>query len=306
MREARRPLGGVLGLPVGGSLLTARSLVIGLTVLWSAFVIVPLGGLVLYSIFRVEDFTLVFEPTSKSYVDLYYSGRWSVILRTLRIAATVTLIEFVIAFPFALWLAKGLKSVPVKVAILTLVVIPFFLSNSARTIVWRPLLGNNGLINTFLIEAGLIDQPLDWLLFSEFSVHFGLIAPFFPTMLIPLFLAITLIDDDYLEASADLGASSLQRLWTVILPLALPGIVAGVVFTIVPMLGEMVVPQLMGGGRFNLVGKSVESALQALNYGVAAAMCTFILVVLVASVFVMNAIMQRGGGLGATFAVMKR
>jgi ABC-type spermidine/putrescine transport system permease subunit I len=196
--------------------------------------------------------------------------------------------------------------VPVKVAVLTLTLVPFFLSSAARAIVWRPVLSTGGLVNMLLMDLGLQDTPIDWLLFSEFAVHFGLLAPFFPTMLFPLFLSISLIDDEYLSASADLGASPWQRLWTVILPLSTPGIIAGIVFTTVPMLGEMVVPQLLGGGKVNLLGKSVEGALQALNYGVAAAMCTFVLLVLVVLLLLLKTLAIREGGLAGAVGILRR
>jgi ABC-type spermidine/putrescine transport system permease subunit I len=191
------------------------------------------------------------------------------------------------------------------VTILTLSVVPFFLSSAARAIVWRPVLSTTGLMNSLLIGLGIVDRPVDWLLFSEFSVQLGLIAPFFPTMLFPLFLTISMIDDEYLSASADLGATPWQTLQTVTLPIATPGIIAGVVFTMVPMLGELVVPQLLGGGKVNLLGKSVEGALQALNYGVAAAMCSFVLVVLVAFLLILIRLTTPAGLAGA-IGVLRR
>ena len=111
------------------------------------------------------------------------------------------------------------------------------------------------------MEVGIIDAPIDWLLFSEFAVHFGMLAPYFPTMVFPIFLVLSLVDDEYIQASRDLGASPLQTLVYVILPLSLPGIMAGIVFTLVPTMAEYVVPWLMGGFNVNMLGRSVESAL---------------------------------------------
>ena len=111
------------------------------------------------------------------------------------------------------------------------------------------------------MELGITSEPVEWLIFTEFSVFFGLAAPYFATMVFPIFLVATLIDDEYLDASRDLGANPLQTLFLVIVPLCLPGVIAGVVFTMVPMMGEWVVPQLMGGGKVNMIGRSTEDAL---------------------------------------------
>ena len=186
---------------------------------WSLLVLVPLLILLVYSFFETKNFFTIYEPTLNTWISLFDSGRWEVALRTLRIALTITLIELLIAFPFALWLAKGCQSKVTKAVVLALLTIPFFLDISSRTIVWRAILGQNGLINVALMEVGVISAPLEWMLYSEFSVHFGMLAPYFPTMVLPIYLAITLIDDGLLQASKDLGASPLQTLTRVIIPL---------------------------------------------------------------------------------------
>jgi ABC-type spermidine/putrescine transport system permease subunit I len=239
-------------------------------------------------------------------VSLIESGRWIAAVRTLRVAFTITLIQLLIGFPFALWLAKVCRSKTTKAVVITLLTIPFFLDPSSRIIVWRAILGTNGIVNTVLMDLGVIDAPLEWLLFSEFAVHFGMIAPYFPTMVLPIFLVLTLIDDDYLQASQDLGANPWQTLIHVILPLALPGIVAGVVFTMVPLMAAWVEPEMLGGGFVNLLGASVESALRNLKYPTAAALSTVVIVLLALMLALLVAITRRRGALGDIFQAMKR
>ena len=280
------------------AILAPETVVFALTALWVLLIGVPLIGLTLFSILKVVQFHIVGEFTTAAWREVLQSGRGDVMLRTLRIATTVTVIELLTAYPFAFWLAKRLKSMPVKVAMLTLTVVPFFLSGAARAIVWRPILSATGLINNFLVQSGLTHGPVEWLLFTEASVHFGLVLAFFPSMLFPLFLSISLIDDEYLAASSDLGGTPFQTFWTVTLPLSSPGIAAGVVFTVVPMLGEAAVPRLLGGGNVNLMGQSVESALNALDYGAAAAMCTFVLIILMLLLFLLRWIALLSGGFG--------
>ncbi len=273
---------------------------------WASVMLVPLMGLVVWSFLTTKGFRVAFDPNLDAYMTLFDSGRWSVTLRTIRIAGTVTVIELALALPFALWLAKGTRSPMVRAMTLALLTVPFFLSVAARTIVWRAVLGTNGLANSMLLGMGVIDEPLKWLLFSEFAVHLGLIGPYFPTMVFPIFLAAVMIDDELLLASRDLGAGWLYTFWHVVLPLIMPGVIAGIVFTFVPMLGADVIPALIGGGHVQLLGNSVHGLLTALNYSVAAALSTFILVTMMALLVILRLLLPRVGGLGEVFEGLKR
>ncbi|PZQ46502.1 MAG: hypothetical protein DI556_19990 [Rhodovulum sulfidophilum] len=274
--------------------------------IWSLIVILPLLVIVLFSFLQVKYFKLVYEPTLATWISLIDSGRWLAAVRTLRIGMTMTVIELLLAFPFALWLAKGCKSKPMKAFIITLLTIPFFLDASSRIIVWRSILGTTGAINTALMSLGLIDQPIEWLLYSEFAVHFGLLGSYFPSMVFPIFMSIALIDDDYIQASADLGASPAQTLRDVILPLALPGIIAGVIFTLVPLMAAFVEPQLLGGGFVDLLGNSVDSALQQLKYPTAAALSTVVVALLGLCVAALIFAMRGRVDIASMFVAMRR
>lgn len=273
---------------------------------WVLVVVLPLTLVVGYSFFQVRNYQVVYEPTVATWISLIDSGRWIAAVRTLRIVLVLTLIEFVLAFPFALWLAKGCRSHLVKAVAITLLTIPFFIDASSRVIVWRALLGTNGVVNGVLMHLGLIDQPITWLLFSEFAVHFGMIGNYFPTMVFPIYLILTLIDDEYLQASADLGASPGQTLIYVILPLALPGIVAGIVFTVVPLMAAWVEPQLLGGGRVNLIGDSVEAALRELKYPTAAALSSVVIAMLIIMLALLVTVTRRRVDLTTMFQAMRR
>jgi ABC-type spermidine/putrescine transport system permease subunit I len=188
--------------------------------------------------------------------------------------------------------------------VLALLTIPFFLDISSRTIVWRAILGQNGLVNVVLQESGLISAPLQWLLYSEFSVHFGMLAPYFPTMVLPIYLATTLIDDDLLKASNDLGASPFQTLVRVIIPLSLPGILAGVIFTLGPALAAWVEPGMLGGGFVNLLSHSIESAYTALRYPIVAALSAFIIVLLSILLLILVVVTRRSANMSGLFRAM--
>lgn len=260
---------------------------------WSFFVLIPIAGLLLWSFLTMENFRPVWDLSLQAYREVFASGRWEVTARTLGIASLVTLLEIVLALPFALWLSKGTKNMGLKITVLAALTIPFFLSLSARTIVWRALLGLHGPVNYALMASGVIDGPLDWLLFSQFSVILGLIGPYFPTMVFPLYLSINLIDDEMLAASTDLGATPGFTFWHVILPLAFPGLGAGIIFTFVPMIGDSVVPTLLGGGHVILLSASVESLLRILNYSVAAALSVVMLSIMVGVILVVSLVSTK-------------
>lgn len=273
---------------------------------WAIVVILPLIIIVFYSFFTIKNYQVVYDPTVKTWISLIDSGRWIAAVRTLRVVFTITVIEFLIAFPFALWLAKGCRSKSLKAIVITLLTIPFFLDAPSRIIIWRAILGNNGIINIVLINLGVIETPMEWMLFSEFAVHFGMIGPYFPTMVFPIFLVLTLIDDEYIQASYDLGASPGQTLLNVIFPLALPGIIAGIVFTLVPLMAAWVEPQMLGGGFVNLLGASVESALRELKYPTAAALSTVVIAMLAILLVLLITITRKRADIGTLFHAIRR
>ncbi len=274
-------------------------------VVWFALVVAPLAVLFAFSFFETKSYVTIYEPSLNTWVSLLESGRLGVTLRTLRIALTVTLIDLVIAFPFALWLAKGNASKSARAIVIALLTIPFFLDISSRTIIWRAILGENGAINTVLVNVGLIAAPMNWMLYTEWSVHFGLVIASFPTMVLPIYLAISIIDDALIQASGDLGASPAQTLFRVIIPLALPGLTAGILLTLGSALAAWIEPSMLGGGFVNLLSNSVESAYTALRYPVVAALSTFVIVLLVALLLMLLLVARRFGDLLSTFRVLK-
>jgi spermidine/putrescine transport system permease protein len=287
-------------------LMPSRLVVPVFLVTWSLLVLLPLIVIVLFSFLQVKSYRVVYDPTLATWRSLIDSGRWIAAVRTLRIGITMTVIELLLAFPFALWLAKGCQSKPMKALIITLLTIPFFLDVSSRIIVWRSILGTNGIVNTVLTSLGIIDEPISWLLYSEFAVHFGMLGSGFPNMVFPIFMIISLIDDDCIQASSDLGASPGQTLLHVILPLSLPGIVAGVVFTLVPLMAAFVEPQLLGGGFVDLLGNSVNSALQELKYPTAAALSTVVVALLGLCLAALILITRRRFDMATMFAAIRR
>ena len=273
---------------------------------WVFFVIVPLLIVVMMSFLKTKGIKIKWDWGFYSYIKMVRFGGDDVVLQTIRIGLTVTFINFLIAFPFAFWLAKTLKKTSTKLLVFTALTVPFFLSPVSRVIVWRSVLGLDGLVNNFLINIGLINQPLEWLIFSEFAVHLGLMAQYFPSMVWPLYLSLSLIDDETIEASFDLGAGIIRTTFSIILPLALPGVLAGVIFCLVPMLGDAVIPQQMGGGNVLTISHSLSNYIGSRSYVVGAAIASIVLLVLMALIFILWLVLRPYGGLGKVFEQMKK
>jgi ABC-type spermidine/putrescine transport system permease subunit I len=250
--------------------------VYGFAILWGLGVIAPALISILFSFLRARGLHIEWTPTLRAYRDIIESGRWEVVLRTLKAAAVVTVICLIAGFPLALWLGKRAKSQLVIQFVRICLTVPFFLEPSARTLVWRSVLGSAGLINLLLLRLHLIAAPIEWLLFSDFSVYLGLIGPYFPNMVWPVYLSVVLIDNELILASADLGATPAQTLRHVIVPLAMPGIVAGIIFTFIPVMGDSVAPDILGGGKKEYLADSVMSLSTNMNYAGGAAFATII------------------------------
>ena len=278
----------------------------GFSVVWFGGIVIPLLAIILVSFFQGRGIRINIDPTLLQYERFFSYGGVDLLSRSVRIAATITVIELLIAFPFALWLAKGCKNNTVRLLTFTALTVPFFLSPAARVIVWRSVFGINGVVNQALLATGAVDEPVTWLIFSEFAVHFGFLGAFFPTMVWPIFLSISLIDNDFLEASNDLGANRFRTLVHVIFPLALPGVVAGIVFTFIPMLGDTVVAQHMGGNNVLMLSAQVQSLIGVSNFLVAAALAAVVLGIMLAFQVLLWTALKPVGGLNEVFANLRR
>lgn len=277
--------------------LGARLLVAGFLAAWAGLILIPLALMLAYSLFRTEGFGTVHEVSGETWAMLFSSGRWVVGARTFGFALVVTAVAAAIAVPFAFWVSKRCRSGRLRAAVLVALTIPFFLEITSRTIVWRTILGTGGLVNQLLELVGIPAQP--WLLFSPFAVGFGMVLLYFPAMFFPTFMAMELIDDSLIAAAEDAGAAPLQVMGLVVLPLALPGILAGMTFTFVPAMAEFAVPQILGGFNVNLLGNSINAALSALRYPMAAALSGFVLASLALFAGLLWLRLRRSQGLGA-------
>jgi len=193
--------------------------------------------------------------TFESYARLLDPLYAAILFRSLWIAALSTALCLLLGFPLALFISRSAKR---KNLYLQLVMLPFWTSFLVRTYAWMFLLRDTGLINTILQSLGLIREPLP-LLYNEWAVVVGLVYGYLPFMVLPLFATLERIDPNLLEAAADLGARDTDTLFRIIVPLAMPGIVAGCVLVFIPCLGAYLTPDLLGGGKSMMAGNLVQN-----------------------------------------------
>jgi putative spermidine/putrescine transport system permease protein len=157
--------------------------------------------------------------------------------------------------------------------------IPFWTSNVIRMISWIPLLGRNGLVNQFLVGSHITSQPLEWLLYSQFSVALAFVHLFTFFMVAPIFNSMMRIDRRLIEAAYDSGASAWQMLTNVIIPLSKPGIAIGSIFVVTIVMGDFVTVRMMSGGLSASVALMMANAMSLLQYPAAAANAVVLLIV---------------------------
>jgi spermidine/putrescine transport system permease protein len=221
-----------------------------------------------------------------------YLGAWSdpltrtLMLRSLRVSLSVTVITVVLAFPVAYFVSFHVDASK-KSLWLFMITIPFWTSYLIRVFLWKVIIGYNGVINTGLLELGLIAEPLN-INYSVNAVIITLAHAYAPFAILPIFVALEKIDRSFLEAGRDLGESPFMTFIRVTLPLAMPGVVSAVLIVFIPTIGDYVTPILVGGPEGKMVANMIELSFKKLdNYpkGAAIAISSMAMVLGVSLVF---------------------
>ena len=256
-----------------------------LTTVFALFFLIPLALVLMVSFWDYNQYEMLPGFTFKNYVDVFdgclSSGDMCVTfktyLSTLKFSMLVWFLTLVIGFTVSYFLAFHVKSSGVQVVLFVLCTIPFWTSNVIRMIAWVPLLGRNGLVNDVLVKLGAVNQPVEWLLFSNFSVVLAFVHLFTTFMIVPIFNSMMRIDRRLLEAAADSGATAWQTLWNVIVPLCRTGIIIGSIFVITIVMGDFVTIGVMGGQQIASVGKIIQVQTSYLQFPLAAANAVILL-----------------------------
>jgi putrescine transport system permease protein len=208
--------------------------------------------------------------------DTFYLSSY---LKSLLVAAVSTLILLLIGFPVAYGIARAPRAV--QPILVTLVILPFWTSFLIRIYAWINILQREGLLNALLIAFGVIDEPLAWLS-TDSAVYIGMVYSYLPFMILPLYASLERLDETLLEAAADLGAPKWKIFWLVTVPLALPGMIAGGLLCFIPIVGEFVIPDLLGSSDSMMIGQTLWTEFFTnKDWPVASALAMTLLVLLV-------------------------
>ncbi len=254
------------------------------------FFIGPIVIIFVVSFWDYTEFSLVPDFVLTNYVELFESKvTYSIYLNTLKFAALSWVLTLIIGFVIAHFLAFHVRGLKWQIILFLVCTIPFWTSNIIRMIAWIPVLGRHGLVNKALVNAGLIDKPLEWLLYSDFAVVLAFVHLYALFMVVPIFNSMMRIDKSVLEAARDAGANALQVLIYVVIPLCRPGIAIGTIFVVSLVMGDFVTVQAMSGGQSASVGVAMNHKRALLQYPAAAADAVILLIV----VLVMVAMLMR-------------
>lgn len=223
-----------------------------------------IASLLAYSVWTQDYMEIDYTPTLANYVNFLSEPMFPYLLaKSLLIALLASLITVVAAYPVAYFVSFKVKRH--KLIWIMIITLPFWMSYLLRIFSWKLILGYNGIVNSSLIDLGLITQPIEFLLHSNFAVIITLAHAWAPFAIIPIFLSMERIDRTLLDAAADLGDTAVQRFWRVTWPLTLPGVFAAGVLVFIPIVGDYVTPQLVGGTSGTMIGNLMFAMFGKLN-----------------------------------------
>jgi putrescine transport system permease protein len=212
-------------------------------------------------------------------------------LKSLQVAAVSTVLLLLIGYPFAYGIARSPRSI--QPLLVMLVVLPFWTSFLIRVYAWINILQRDGLFNDVLLSLHIIDAPRAWLA-TDTAIYIGVVYSYLPFMVLPLYAALEKIDPALLEAAADLGCSRWQAFWRVTVPLSRAGIAAGALLCFIPIVGEFVIPDLLGGSRTQMIGQTLWTEFFSnRDWPVASALAVMLLMVLLVPILFYERVQRR-------------
>ncbi|EOU1755492.1 ABC transporter permease [Clostridium perfringens] len=258
-------------------------------VVWSAiFIVIPLLLIVFFSftskvdgrfVFSFENFQRLFEP-------IYFT----VFIRSIWLAVLSTVLCLILGYPIAYIISK----LPIKRRnmLILLFILPMWMNFLLRTYAWMAILGRDGLINTLLGYIGI--GPIK-MLYTDGAILLGMVYNFLPFMVIPIYTVLIKIDKNLVNAAYDLGANKAQAFRKVILPLSIPGIISGITMVFMPAVSNFVIPNLLGGGKYILVGNLIEQQFTTIgNWNFGSALSIFMMILILISMAFMSKYEKNG------------
>ncbi len=258
------------------------------------FFVLPLVVTLVVSFWRYNQYSIIPDFTPHNYLAVFdgcISGlpklctTFGTYLSTLKFCLIVWAVTLVLGFTIAYFLAFHIRTLTMQLVLALVCIIPFWTSDVIRMISWIPLLGRNGLVNKALLGLGLVSQPVEWLLYSDFAVTVAFVHLLTAFMIVPILNSMLRIDKSLIEAARDAGASGWQVLRHVVIPLSKTGIAIGSIFVITMVMGDFVTIGVMGGQQIASVGKEINVETGYLQFPIAAANAVILLGAVLAIIY---------------------
>ena len=250
------------------------------TLIFLMFLVFPITMIFIVSFWEFNGYAMTPAFSFANYVNVFSSKvSLSTYLNTFKYVVLVWSACVAIALPIAYYLAFCIERDSVRILLFLICTIPFWTSNIIRMISWIPLLGRGGLVNQALLTVGLVQEPVEWLLYSDFAIVLGMVHLFNFFMIAPVFNSMMRIDRSLITAARDMGASGFEVLKEIILPLTAPGLAIGTIFVVTLTMGEYVTVRLMGCWQSASVGKLISTQIGSLQYPLAAANAVILLLI---------------------------
>ena len=258
-----------------------------ISVLLVFFFLAPLMVMVLYSLWTMEGFNVVPHWTLENYVRFFTAGYYTaILLKTGAISLLVTILALLFGYPFAYFLVRYVSK-KWQVLLLVLVIIPFWTSYLLRVYAWMGILGRKGVINQILLALGLIRDPLEFLLYNNFSVTLVFLYLYLPFAIITLYASLEKFDFNQINAAMDLGATPWRAFVEIMLPQTKQGVITAFLFIFIPMLGEYITPKLVGGTDGTMMANLIVNLFRGFQFpeGSAVALSIAVLITLILILF---------------------
>ncbi len=280
---------------------SGRQLVIGVPFLWLClFFLLPFFIVMKISFteaaLAIPPYSEIYTYAEQKFQLLMNLGNYALLaddelyisayLGSLKVAFFSTLACLVIGFPMAYAIAKARKET--QTVLMLLIMMPTWTAILIRVYAWMGILSNNGLLNSFLMWLGVISHPLE-ILNTNVAVYIGVVYAYLPFMVMPLYANLVKHDESLLEAASDLGSSTLNSFWKITVPLAKNGIIAGCMLVFIPVVGEFVIPELLGGPETLMIGKVLwQEFFNNRDWPVASALAVVMLLILIVPILLFN------------------
>ncbi len=265
---------------------------------WVVVLLVPYVIMLMISFYRTQFPFHVPDFQVANYVKVFAESQYvTILLRSLKISLIVSFIAFALAYPLTYFLVFKMRSKRLRMIIYVATIIPLWVSYLLRVYTWKIVLGTEGILNTFLMWLGIIDEPSGILLYNQYAMTITMAYIFTPFMVMPIFATLEKIPKNLIEGSKDLGVANIGTFLRVTLPLSVPGILVGFTFTFCFAFGDFISPRMVGGPYSNMVSNVISTQFgQAMNWPFGSAL-SMVMLFIVLAVITLSDRFERTGRL---------